>query len=248
MKDKIKIGNYRWFICFLLFAIATLNYLDRQVLSLLHPFLSDKFNWTNSDYANITSMFQLGYAVMYLFAGRFADWFGTRKTLLLAAIICSIATIMHIFSTFIGAALYNIFTIAGFAISFSVIGFIVSRFFLALGSAAIFPTALKAAALWFPDKERTFASGIYISGASVGAIAAPLIVPPIVLYLGWESAFVIAGAAGFIWVFVWIAYYNVPDMLLKRKRIKQSEYDYINGDESEKLYNAKADENKEKTG
>ncbi|MDR0823199.1 MAG: MFS transporter [Endomicrobium sp.] len=242
--EKIKVGNYRWFICSLLFIMAMLNYLDRQTLSLLHPFLADKYNWTNNDYANITGTFQLTYAVMYLFAGRFADWFGARKTLILAAILCSAATIMHIFSIYIGNGLSHLFEFAGITISFSVIGFMFSRFLLAAGSAPIFPTDLKIVSLWFPDKERSSATGIYISGASAGAIIAPLIIPPLAQRFGWESAFIVAGVGGLLWLFFWIAYYNNPDILLKKNRIKQIEYDYINEDKSEEEYNTKSNEKK----
>src|ERR1041385_2352636 len=188
------VGKYRWTICGLLFFATTVNYLDRQVLSLLQPYLSDpkKFNWTNTDYANITAVFQFVYAFSMLFAGRIIDKLGTKKGYALAIIIWSLAAIIHAFAIPIGEKLSTILGWAGIAgFSVSVLGFMFSRAVLALGEAGNFPAAIKATAEYFPKKERSLATGIFNSGSNVGAILAPLTVPWIYKNWGWESAFII---------------------------------------------------------
>src|SRR6266498_4874753 len=122
------IGKYRWTICGLLFFATTVNYLDRQVLSLLQPYLSEKFNWTNSDYANITSVFQFVYAFSMLFAGRIIDKLGTKRGYTCAIIIWSLGAIVHAFAIPIGEGISAILGWAGIAaFSVSVLGFMFSR-------------------------------------------------------------------------------------------------------------------------
>ena len=164
------IGKYRWTICGLLFFATTVNYLDRQVLSLLQPYLSDpkKFNWTNTDYANITAVFQFVYAFSMLFAGRIIDKLGTKKGYALAIIIWSIAAIVHAFAIPVGesiSAILGWFGIAGFSVS--VLGFMFSRAVLAFGESGNFPAAIKATAEYFPKKERSLATGIFKDRKSV---------------------------------------------------------------------------------
>jgi MFS transporter, ACS family, hexuronate transporter len=222
-----KIGKYRWTICTLLFFATTINYLDRQVLSLLAPDLSKEFSWSNSDYANITAVFQFAYAISMLFAGRFIDKLGTKKGFTWAIIIWSLAAIMHAYAIEIGGAFTGIFATIGLVIPVSILGFMISRAVLAFGEAGNFPAAIKATAEYFPKKERSFATGIFNSGANVGAILAPLTVPWIALHWGWQSAFVIIGAIGFIWVIFWWIFYDKPE---KQKRLSKAELDYINSD------------------
>jgi len=222
-----KIGKYRWTICALLFFATTINYLDRQVLSLLAPDLSKDFGWSNSDYANITSVFQFAYAISMLFAGRFIDKLGTKKGFIWAIIIWSLAAIMHAYAIEIGGMFTGIFATIGLVIPISILGFMISRAVLAFGEAGNFPAAIKATAEYFPKKERSFATGIFNSGANVGAILAPLTVPWIALHWGWQSAFVIIGAIGFIWVIFWWIFYDKPE---KQKRLSKAELDYINSD------------------
>lgn len=225
------IGKYRWTICGLLFFATTVNYLDRQVLSLLQPHLAEKFNWTNSDYANITAVFQFVYAFSMLFAGRIIDKLGTKKGYAWAIIIWSLAAIIHAFSIPIGEGIVTILGLLGFtALSVSVVGFMFSRALLAFGEAGNFPAAIKATAEYFPKKERSFATGIFNSGANVGAILAPLTVPWIRINWGWEACFIIIGAIGFLWLIFWLFFYERPE---KQKRLSAAELAYIQGGEEE---------------
>ena len=225
------IGNYRWTICGLLFFATTVNYLDRQVLSLLAPSLSKEFNWTNSDYANITAVFQFVYALSMLFAGRLIDKLGTKLGYILAIFLWSLGAIMHAYAIPIGGVFSNVLAWVGItAVPVSIAGFMISRAVLGFGESGNFPAAIKATAEYFPKKERSLATGIFNSGSNIGAILAPLTVPWIAVNWGWQSAFVLVGAIGFIWMFFWFMFYEKPE---KQKRLSKLEYDYINlGEES----------------
>ena len=223
-----KIGRYRWTICGLLFFATTVNYLDRQVLSLLAPSLSKEFGWSNTDYANITAIFQFVYAISMLFAGRIVDKLGTKAGFVWAITIWSLGAVMHAFSIPIGTFFVNTLGWIGIAaIPVSIIGFMVSRAVLAIGESGNFPAAIKATAEYFPKKERSFATGIFNSGSNVGAILAPLTVPWIALNWGWQTAFILIGAIGFLWMFFWIWLYNKPE---KQKRLSAAEFEYIKSD------------------
>ncbi len=222
------IGKYRWTICALLFFATTVNYLDRQVLSLLAPDLSAKFGWSNTDYANITAVFQLVYAISMLFAGRIIDRLGTKLGFSLAIIIWSIGAVMHAYALSIGTATNTLLATVGLAaVPVSIIGFMVSRAVLAFGEAGNFPAAIKATAEYFPKKERSFATGIFNSGANVGAILAPIVVPWIQSKYGWEAAFILVGAVGFVWLIFWLWLYSLP---AKQSRLSAAELAYINSD------------------
>lgn len=222
------IGKYRWTICALLFAATTVNYLDRQVLSLLQPTLSKTYGWTNTDYANITSVFQLVYAFSMLFAGRIIDRLGTKKGYSWAIIIWSIAAVLHALAIPMGEATVAIFGFLGLgAASVSIVGFMVARAVLGFGEAGNFPAAIKATAEYFPKKERSFATGIFNSGTNVGAILAPLSVPYIESHWGWQTTFIIIGVIGFVWLIFWWRYYDKP---ADQKRLSKTEYDYIHSD------------------
>lgn len=227
MKEN-KMSNYRWTICALLFFATTVNYLDRQVLSLLHPMLEKEFNWTNSDYANITSAFQFIYAISMLFAGRIVDKLGTKWGYAISLIVWSAGAVMHALAIPIGEGIGSILGWAGIGlIPVSVLGFIASRAVLGFGESGNFPAAIKATAEYFPKKERAFATGIFNSGANIGAVLAPLTVPWIAAKWGWESAFIIVGAVGMIWLFFWFIFYDKPE---NQKGITASELAYINSD------------------
>lgn len=222
------IGRYRWTICALLFFATTVNYLDRQVLSLLQPMLEDKFGWSNTQYANIVSVFQFSYALSMLFAGRIIDKLGTKKGYSWAIIIWSIGAVIHAFAIPMGEGLMSILGWFGIAaMPVSVLGFIVARAVLGFGESGNFPAAIKATAEYFPKKERSFATGIFNSGTNVGAVLAPLTVPWIGARWGWEAAFLIIGAVGFLWLFFWLFLYDKPE---EQKRLSTDELVYINSD------------------
>jgi ACS family hexuronate transporter-like MFS transporter len=232
MKEtNIKIGKYRWTICGLLFFATTVNYLDRQVLSLLAPSLSEEFGWSNTDYANITAVFQFIYAIAMLFAGRIIDKLGTKKGYILSIIVWSIGAIMHAYSLPVGTAFSTFMVWIGVgAVPISIAGFMLSRAVLGFGESGNFPAAIKAVAEYFPKKERSLATGIFNSGSNVGAILAPLTVPVIAEYYGWEFAFILVGAIGFIWVIFWVLLYEIPS---EQKKLSKTEFDYIHDEESQ---------------
>lgn len=225
------IGKYRWTICGLLFFATTVNYLDRQVLSLLAPDLSREFGWSNTDYANITAVFQFVYAISMLFVGRLIDRIGTKKAFIWAISIWSLGAIMHAFSVPMGEGFSGIMTTLGFAaVPVSIAGFMISRAVLAIGEAGNFPAAIKATAEYFPKNERSFATGIFNSGANIGAILAPLTVPWIAATWGWQTAFISIGAVGFVWMLFWIMLYDKPE---QQKRLSAAELAYINSGTAE---------------
>lgn len=207
-----KIGKYRWTICTLIFFATTINYLDRQVISLLKEELEVTFSWTEKDYSYIVIAFQVAYAVGMLLAGRFIDKVGTKIGYAVSLALWSFASIGH-------------------AIVKSTFGFIVARSFLGISEAGNFPAAIKTTAEWFPKKERALATGIFNSGSNIGAVVAPLTVPFIAAKWGWQEAFVITGSFGFLWLIFWFIFYEVP---ARQKRLKKPEFDYIHSDLDEK--------------
>lgn len=209
----------------LLFFATTINYLDRQVLSLLHPILEDQFGWSNSDYANITATFQFVYALSMLFAGRFIDKLGTKKGLTIAIIIWSLGALAHAYAIEMGELTAQALGIQ--TISASVLGFMLARTILGIGEAGNFPAAIKATAEYFPKKERALATGIFNSGSNIGAILAPLTVPLMAKVWGWQSAFIVVGAIGFVWLIFWFILYDIPQ---RQKRLSERELAYILSD------------------
>jgi ACS family hexuronate transporter-like MFS transporter len=208
-----RIGHVRWSICALLFFAATVNYIDRQVIGLLKPTLQGLYHWTEIDYSNIVFAFTTAYAIGLLVVGRIMDWLGVRKGFSLAVIVWSFAAMGH-------------------ALARSVFGFAAARFALGLGESGGFPASIKAVAEWFPKKERALATGILNAGTNVGAVVAPLVVPWIALAYGWEWAFVVTGALGFVWVIAWRAMYGSPE---KHPRITSAELAHIQSDPVERL-------------
>ncbi|GEO10085.1 MFS transporter [Segetibacter aerophilus] len=217
---QTKIGKYRWTICALVFYATTINYLDRQVISLLKPTLEKEFNWTESDYSNIVVAFQFAYAIGMVFAGRFIDKIGTKIGYALTLTLWSIASILHAFAT-------------------GTVSFAVFRAFLGVTEAGNFPAAFKTVAEWFPKKERAFAGGIFNSGTNVGAILAPLLVPWLAINYSWKIAFIAIGAIGFIWLIFWFMYYEIPS---KQKRLSRAEFDYIHSDVEPDTHTATGEE------
>ena len=227
--NKEKMTNYRWVICAMIFIATTVNYLDRQVLSLTwDEFIKPEFHWNEINYGNITAVFAIVYAFAQLFAGRgytvsIAVW--SLGACLHA--ICGVATEAHV-----GASsrmeLLQATGDAALAIStFSVYMFMIARAILALGEGGNFPSAIKATAEYFPKKDRAFATSIFNSGSSIGALVAPLSIPLIAAKWGWEMAFLIIGALGFIWMGFWIFIYSKPS---ENKRVNAAELAYIEQD------------------
>jgi ACS family hexuronate transporter-like MFS transporter len=274
MSNNSKMTNWRWVLCALLFAATTVNYMDRQVLSLTYnDFIAPEFHWTNRDYGIITGFFSIFYAVACLFAGKFVDWMGTKKGYLWAIFIWSLGACLHAGCGWVTEQLLPMefikSLIAGWqsileffgvevdhvdwntvdltvvhsikdmaavtgavATAVAAIGvwlFLVCRAILALGEAGNFPAAIKVTAEYFPKKDRAFATSIFNAGASVGALVAPLTIPFLAEAWGWEMAFIIIGALGFIWMFFWHACYDKPEA---SKRVNEEELKYIHQDDA----------------
>lgn len=206
-----RVGNLRWTICALLFFAATINYIDRQVIGILKPVLEREFGWSEIDYSNIVFSFQLAYAIGLLGIGRLMDWLGTRLGFSLAVAVWSVAAMAH-------------------AVARSVFGFSAARFALGLGEAGNFPACIKTVAEWFPQRERALATGIFNAGTNVGALATPLIVPWIAYRYGWQCAFILTGAIGFIWLAFWLALYRRPE---EHPQLSATELAYIRSDPPE---------------
>ena len=240
-----KMSNFRWSICSLLFFATTVNYLDRQVLSLTYKdFIAPVFGWTDNDYGTITAVFSIIYALCNLFAGKFIDRLGTMKGYLWAIFIWSLGACLHAGCGVGTSALKAVGFLSMFGITVSVWLFLACRAVLALGEAGNFPAAIKVTAEYFPKKDRAFATSIFNSGSSVGALAAPLSIPLIAKYCGWEWSFIIIGALGFIWMGFWMWLYRKP---AENRRVNAEELKYIESDNADAPAVAEAQTKDEKT-
>ena len=206
-----KLIGHRWAVCALLFFATTINYIDRQILSLLKPILDDQLHWTNAEFGLVNSAFQGAYGVSLLIFGWLIDKYGTKIGYAISIAAWSLAAMGH-------------------ALVGSVTGFMAARVALGLGEGGNFPAAIKATALWFPKKERALATSLFNSGANVGAILAPAIVPWLALNFGWHSAFLAAGAVGFLWLFLWMPWFETPD---KKTSVSKEELAWIHSDGAE---------------
>jgi MFS transporter, ACS family, hexuronate transporter len=200
--------NYRYTIMGLLFLATTINYIDRQIIGLLKPTLETEFQWTEKQYADIVFWFQLMYAVGYVLSGRFIDKVGAKIGYGLAVFAWSLAAMAH-----------------GFVKTTA--GFIGVRGALGFTEAANFPAAIKSIAEWFPVKERSLASGIMVSGSTVGPLLAPAGVLWMANHYGWQTAFIVTGALGLLWVVAWYFLYDKPQ---HRKQVNKEELSYITAD------------------
>jgi len=189
----------------MLLAATTINYVDRQVLSVLAPFLQERFSWSEQQYSNIVFAFQTAYAIGLLCAGAVIDRLGTRIGYALAIGIWSLAAMSH-------------------ALAASVLGFAMARFALGIGESGSFPAAIKTVAEWFPQRERALATGIFNSGSNIGAILAPLLVPVVTAAFGWQAAFLFTSVLSAAWLIGWLATYRTPD---RQPRLSAAERDYI---------------------
>jgi ACS family hexuronate transporter-like MFS transporter len=205
------IGKYRWRIVVLLFFATTINYIDRQVLGILAPELQKLYGWDEADYGYIIMAFQAAYAIGLLTTGTLLDKIGSRLGFIISIALMSVAGMFH----------------AAFS---SVMAFAVARFGLGIGASANFPAAIKSIAEWFPKKERALATGIFNTGSNLGAILTPLIIPFIAITLGWQWAFILAGALGFVWLIFWTLIYKKPELNTK---LSDAERVYILQDEKE---------------
>ena len=236
MKDKM--SNFRWIICSLLFFATTVNYLDRQVLSLTYKdFIAPVFGWSDDDYGTITAVFSIVYAICNLFAGKFIDRLGTKKGYLWAIFIWSLGACLHAACGAGTSALKAVGFLGMMGITTSVWLFLTCRAVLALGEAGNFPAAIKVTAEYFPKKDRAFATSIFNAGSSVGALAAPLSIPLIAKHYGWEMAFIIIGALGFLWMGFWMWLYRHA---AENPRVNAAELAYINQDDAADEAAAKA--------
>ncbi|HMH22309.1 MAG TPA: MFS transporter [Puia sp.] len=202
------LGRFRWTIVALLFFATSINYIDRQVIGLLQPTLSAAFGWDNTTYGFINGVFQFFYAFGLLAFGWIVDKIGTKKGYSISITIWSLFAVGH-------------------ALARSTFGFTVARSGLGIGESGNFPSAIKAVAEWFPKKERALATGIFNSGSNIGAVIAPIMVPWILGIYGWQMAFIITGALGFIWLIFWLALYEIPS---RKKGLSKPEFDYIHSD------------------
>lgn len=211
MPEINKIGNYRWTVCALIFFATTINYLDRQVIGILKPLLESDLNIGEAEYGYIVTAFQLFYAFGMVIAGRLIDKFGTKIGYGISVLLWSFAAMGH-------------------ALAKGAFGFGFWRALLGVSESGNFPAAIKTVAEWFPKRERALATGIFNSGTNVGAIVAPLAVPAMATAWGWQSAFIITGAIGFIWLIFWFIFYEIPE---KQRRITLGEMEYIKSDTDE---------------
>src|SRR6218665_246344 len=238
-----KPSNYRWTICGLLFVATSINYLDRQVLSLTwKDFIQPEFHWNNNDYGNITALFSIFYAVSMLFAGKFVDFMDTKKGFLWAIGVWSLGACLHAYCGIAASGILTGHWFVGFEESkeiiktvdnvalvgsTSVMLFIFARFVLAVGEAGNFPAAIKTTAEYFPKKDRALATSIFNAGAAVGALSAPLIIPRIAERWGWEMSFIIIGILGFVWMGFWVFLYKKPE---HNRKMNVAELAYIQQD------------------
>src|SRR5215831_17686102 len=188
---KPPISNLRWWIGGILFASTVINYIDRQTLSVLAPYLKQDYHWTYSDYATLVIGFRIAYSLGQTLCGRFIDRVGTRRGLSISVLWYSLVSIATSLAT-------------GFR------SFATFRFLLGAGESANWPGATKAVSEWFPGRERALASALFDSGSSIGGAIAPFLILPIYLRWGWRPAFVIPGLLGFIWLAVWRRWYFLP--------------------------------------
>src|ERR1700743_206518 len=213
------IGRYRWVIVTLLLFSTTINYMDRQVISYVKEFFCSPvakggFGWTDNQYSYVTSFFTAFYAGCTILAGLIIDRIGTKLGLALSLITWSVFGMLNAFA------------------GSSVVVHTIVRSLFGLGEAGNFPASIKTVAEWFPKKERALATGIFNSGSNIGAMVASLFVPWCMAYwgntLGYKMAYILTGAAGFLWLFFWFAFYATPS---KSKKLSTEEYDYIHSDD-----------------
>jgi len=201
-------GKIRYIVLVLLFFATTINYIDRQVIGILKPFIATDLGWSEIDYGFIVTSFQVAYAIGLLISGALLDKYGIRIGYTIAIAVWSLAAVLH-------ATVRTVF------------GFSTVRFFLGLGESANFPAAIKTVTEWFPQKDRAHATGWFNSGSTIGAIVAPIIVTGTTVAYGWQWAFIITGSLGFIWIVIWLLFFHLP---ANHPGLTKEEYEYIHQD------------------
>ena len=240
--QSTKMTNFRWVICAMLFFATTVNYLDRQALSLTwKDFIAPEFHWSNTDYGNIAAAFAIMYAIANFFSGRIIDWLGTKRGYLWAIGVWSAGACLHALCGWATEQVVGLHDaaqlvgavgdVAATVSMVSVYFFLAARVVLAAGESGNFPAAVKVTAEYFPKKDRAYATAIFNAGATIGALIAPLCIPTLASYFkqmgvgnGWEMAFVAIGLLGFVWMGVWIFVYKP---LETNKFVNQAEREYI---------------------
>jgi len=228
-------GYFRWTICVLLLFAAIINYVDRQIIGILKPTLTEVFGWSDERiYSSIVFSFQLAYALGFVFAGRFMDAVGVRRGFAISVSVWSLAAAAHGLAGLVPETwrlpMLNLDAATGFAwvtLAGGAVGLAVARFALGIGESGAFPASIKTVAEWFPKRERALATGIFNAGTNVGALLTPLVVPWIALHLGWTWAFILTGLVGFVWVAAWWLLYREPE---RHPRLKPAELAYIRSD------------------
>ncbi len=208
-----RLGRLRWTICAMLFFATSINYMDRQVLGILAPVLQHSIGWTEQQYSYIVIAFQFAYAGGLVLAGRLIDRIGTRIGYAVIMGVWSLAAMAHALAT-------------------TALGFGIARFFLGLGESGNFPAAIKTTAEWFPQRERSLATGMFNSGANIGAMVAPALVPVVTVRFGWHASFLITGIFSAIWIGWWLTHYRTP---AEHTRLSAAEHAHIHQDPEEAL-------------
>jgi len=234
----VKMTNYRWFICALVFFATTINYIDRQILALLKPMLDTSIGWTNTQYGWVQFVFQGAYAIGLLWFGSYVDRVGVKRGYQISIIGWSVAAILHAPIIFLVGTQWSVPEWLGWLanpktpllVPAAFIAFLFARVLLGLFEGGNFPSAVKAVTIWFPRRERALATSLFNAGTNAGAIFAPALVPPLAYMLGWQWTFIFAGIAGFIWLFVWVPKYDNPE---NRPEVNTAELELIRSDPAE---------------
>lgn len=208
---RFQLARFRWVICSLLFFATVIAYVDRGVIGYLEKYLETAVGWNSIQYGYMTAAFQAAYAIGLVVAGRLTDTIGTRKGFAFAMLLWSVAAMLP-------------------GVAWSALTFGIALFILGLGESANFPACIKTVAEWFPKRERALATGVFNSGANLGNIVVPLVVPALTYAFGWRGAFFVTGATGFVWLGLWLWLYSKPE---EHRRLSPRELAYIQSDREE---------------
>ncbi len=242
-----QMSNYRWVICFMLFFATMFCYMDRQLLSLTWDnYISPEFGWTEKDYSSITAFFSLVYAIAMFVAGRFITFIGTKRGYAIAMFVCTVGATLHVLSGVVvcGSLTGNWTSCSEDAIEVlhdasalmlpvtttSIMVFMACQAVMAIGQAANFPAAIHITADYFPRKDRAYATALFNTGASFGALLSPVIIPVTAQTYGWETAFLLVGSIGYLWIIVWLSLYRTPK---DNRFVNVTEYAYIRQDDED---------------